>query len=396
MIRRAALVALPAASWLLASVVAGSWPTLPVAILLAAVAVAVQWRSLARLPAPWLAAGGMIALGTVLATIVAPERDIAIPRAATALAATGLVLAYAATAVEGLPAAWQARLVPLLKLVPASLAILAAALTTDWPAKYLPLDLPSLGPLATHPNQTAGALVLLLPGLMALAWSRALGPARLASGTLALVAVVLLVLTQSRSGAAGAGAEVLVLLLVLAGLPWLGAVLGTFAAAAAGLAGLYLLGAGASGTGADSLAGRADVWQRAVLMIADLPVTGIGPGQFDLTMDRFYPSYTVFPEEVVPHAHQVILQAWLDLGLFGMLGLATWFAIAWLRAPSPRRRDVVSALGWGSALGLAGFLVYGLGDTISFASRGVFPLAIVLGLALLSTRLRGLPPHPAS
>ncbi len=383
--------ALPAGCWFAATLVAGTGAGLLPALLLGLAALVLQWRSLARLPRAWLAAGGLVALGTALATLVAPERDLALPRAATALAATGLVLALAATRLDHLGPPARTRLLATFALVPAALAIGAAAVTTDWPAKFLDLDLPRLALLPTHPNQTAGTMVLLLPLLGAVAWSRVPAGIRGVAAVLTLACLVILVLTQSRSGWAGTGAGVVVLGLVLAGVPWLLAVLGTFGAAIAGLAGLYLTGAGGTGSGLDSAAGRADVWQRAALMIVDFPVTGIGPGQFDLVLDRFYPSAIVFPEEAVPHAHQVLLQAWLDLGLFGFLGLAVWFAVAWLRAPSPRQRDLVSALGWGSALGLAGFLTYGLGDTISFASRGVFPLAVVLGLALLSTRLRALP-----
>jgi putative inorganic carbon (HCO3(-)) transporter len=96
--------------------------------------------------------------------------------------------------------------------------------------------------------------------------------------------------------------------LLLAGLAWLG-----WPRAVEMAIGSSLLG----GT-----QGRLEVWQRAVFIIQDYPLTGVGLGGFGPVVDLLYPFRTLAPGSV-PHAHNLFLQIAVDLGL---PGLAAWLA----------------------------------------------------------------------
>jgi len=73
---------------------------------------------------------------------------------------------------------------------------------------------------------------------------------------------------------------------------------------------------------------RLEVWSHALYMIQDFPFTGSGFGAFGEVANRLYPFYLVAPETAIPHAHNLLLQIAVDLGL---LGLAAWL-LAWFLA----------------------------------------------------------------
>lgn len=69
-----------------------------------------------------------------------------------------------------------------------------------------------------------------------------------------------------------------------------------------------------------SLASRAIIWQSAGKMIANNPVWGIGPGNFQavyLQYQKYFPPYL---EWAAPHPHNLYLDFWLSGGLLGLSG----------------------------------------------------------------------------
>ncbi len=62
---------------------------------------------------------------------------------------------------------------------------------------------------------------------------------------------------------------------------------------------------------------RVHIWHATVNMISDNPVSGIGIGEG--AWDRLYPLYTFMGVEAAPHSHNLYLQIWLELGVFGIL-----------------------------------------------------------------------------
>ena len=293
--------------------------------------------------------------------------------------------------------------------------MLAALVLTEWPQrKLLPLDslyalLPKGPRVVDHggriggigPNQIGGVLALLTPLGLALSLDRTGSSPnirRLAAAVLAL-AVALIVLTQSRSAYVGS-----VVGLALVGWWWLSRrawtrrvrarriALGTalsfvVAALVAAVAVTWLTPLDST---TDTLTGRLSIWTASILLIGDHLYTGVGPGQFPLALDAAFPELATSVAPHIPHAHNLALQALLDLGLPGTVLLSTLIAVTVRGLITVARRSddrslQLLAVGLGGSL--AAFFVYGLTDTIAPGARGGLFFWIVLGLALACGRL---------
>ena len=67
---------------------------------------------------------------------------------------------------------------------------------------------------------------------------------------------------------------------------------------------------------------RVHIWHATVNMIKDNVWSGIGIGEG--AWNRLYPLYTFMGVEAAPHSHNLYLQIWLELGLFGLLTFAAF------------------------------------------------------------------------
>ncbi len=65
---------------------------------------------------------------------------------------------------------------------------------------------------------------------------------------------------------------------------------------------------------------RVYIWRAVVEMISDNAWSGIGIGES--AWDRVYPIYSYIGVEAAPHSHNLYLQIWLELGVFGILAFA--------------------------------------------------------------------------
>ena len=147
-----------------------------------------------------------------------------------------------------------------------------------------------------------------------------------------------------------------------------------------------------------SVAGRTEIWLRAVQGIQDFPATGMGMNMFRRVMPALYPMPGAAAEVDFAHAHNHLLQAALDLGILGLLAyLLIWAIVAWqlvnvwLTCVTPQHRFL--ALGLAAAL-LAHF-TYGVTDAIALGAKPGFLLWILFGLAAaLPNRLQSPSPAP--
>jgi len=223
------------------------------------------------------------------------------------------------------------------------------------------------------------------------------GLARLGLAVAARAITAVLILTQSRSAWLALAAAAVVMaalrwpvvrwLLLLSGLALLAALW------RGGAQALLRLGDALSNTGTlTSLAGRQEIWSRAIYMIQDFGYTGIGLGTFDLVQPLLYPFF--LSAGPVHHAHNLFLQVAVDLGLPGLIAylalcmgglFAAWKA--WIETRFLPETGFLNAL----ALGLLGsqiaWLVHGLLDAGVWASKVAFLPWFVIGLAVVSTRL---------
>jgi putative inorganic carbon (HCO3(-)) transporter len=134
---------------------------------------------------------------------------------------------------------------------------------------------------------------------------------------------------------------------------------------------------------------RFDIWQSALDIIRDYPLTGVGLNMFrDGRVRAIYPVPS-FTKPVLPHTHQEWLQLGTDMGL---PGLAVWIGlqimVVYQLIKSYRRgNSSAKAVTAAVAAGLFAHGFFGLGDAITLWDRFAFLLWWLLGLAGAQTFL---------
>ena len=302
--------------------------------------------------------------------------------------------------------------------------IFIGLLNADWISKTTS-KVPILGPYSQklsatsllsadfgiHPNQVAGTIMLVLPLLVALSINSINnneGRSKAERWMLILASVfcgVALIFTQSRSGWAGAIGGFLTLLLVWAitmkrsrkrRVIWTITGL-TFIAILLLLIGLgpqriqqFLLDPPVE-TAVGSLSTlnfRQNLWPWAIEGIKDFPFTGTGLGTFRVMVRRLYP-VTINPTYDIAHAHNVFLQAALDVGIPGLIAYGAMLLVSGAAAWQLIKRDQsLRALSAGMLASLIAFHIYGLTDTLALGSRSSVLLWAIFGLLAAMIRLR--------
>jgi putative inorganic carbon (hco3(-)) transporter len=142
----------------------------------------------------------------------------------------------------------------------------------------------------------------------------------------------------------------------------------------------------------NTLAGRVEIWSRAIFGIQDFPFTGMGMNTFRKVAPVLYPLFNVSPEIDIGHAHNEFLQAALDLGIPGLVAfLALYIGSFWMLTdtwrttrcvnPGTEYRSLVTrflVIGLGG--GLLAHLLYGLTDAVSLGAKPGILFWILLGL----------------
>lgn len=246
-----------------------------------------------------------------------------------------------------------------------------------------------------QPNAVAGALLLFIPLQLALAIT---GRHRALRVALLLFTSAVLLLTQSRNAwlsiaivfaawaiwqSRGVTRRVVIALVAVAVIG--GAVLWA--------QGRHLLERTVGGGLSLDLAGRLELWSRAISMIEDFPFTGAGMNGFRRVMPVMYPVLLTQPEVDVSHAHNQLLHTGAELGLVGLVAyIALWIGVAAMlvrawRAGDSRIRWIVSGLG----AGFAALFAFGMADAIALGAKVgiVFWLALALAAALYARTADG-------
>lgn len=260
------------------------------------------------------------------------------------------------------------------------------------------------GPLAQtlgesiNPNVLAGGLVLLFPLPLALALAPRWGtwPWRIGWGLVALALLAELALTQSR-GAYLAAAAALLLVVVLRWprsgylLAPLTLLLLALLLSGMGLALLFdAVGDAAEGAPSGSLESmleRAEIWVLARRTLAAAPLTGVGLGMFAHVVAA-QPHSAVLAVEAPSHAHNLLLQVGVELGVAGLVAYAALLLgvgamlVALLRrrhshthrlhTRDVHRRRLRWALAAGSLASLVALCVHGLVDAALWGNKLAF------------------------
>jgi O-antigen ligase len=258
--------------------------------------------------------------------------------------------------------------------------------------------------LGVHPNSLGALLAVYIPLAVAvLSWPRGtrgvddLAPPALVRATAAVtlvVAVPVLLLTQSRGAWLALAASLMLMAALRYRILW--AVIG-----GAALAGGFIVLSAGPGTlvararagempFAAAVAGRVELWQDGMALVAEAPATGIGLNNFILLHGR-RPEYEGrFIYQGAAHVHNTLLQAAVDYGLPGFVAVAALStAIAWAAWRAHRRvvDTPLDALVIGSTIALLVFALHGLVDTIAIGAKPGFVVWAFAGLlAAIRTR----------
>lgn len=122
---------------------------------------------------------------------------------------------------------------------------------------------------------------------------------------------------------------------------------------------------------------RFPIWRDALDAIAARPLLGWGPTGFPLAVATLHPDETLL-RPIASHAHNALLAAWVDRGLFGPIGLVGLMALLSLRAIQQRDRAV--------AVVMIGLVVLNLFDSTLLSGAIIYPLAAVLGWRAVGRR----------
>ena len=273
-------------------------------------------------------------------------------------------------------------------------------LNTKYPV--IPLSIYERLPLLledpANPNVFAGIMVALIPVILSIllfTWRRLKWHQRLPGSLAVGLSIMVVIFTQSRGAwlALGAAAAGLVMLrwrwgwVVLSGLVGIFILLVMFS----GSEGMVAALAGEGRLG--SLEGRLEVWSRAVYMIQDFPLTGVGMGTYMEVTDLLYPLFLFVPG-TIEHAHNLFLQLAVDLGIPGAVGwisiLLVVIVVSWriYKVGLIWEDQWVAGLGAGLLCSQVVLVTHGLVDAVTWGMVRPAPLVwAVWGLAAGSARL---------
>ena len=246
---------------------------------------------------------------------------------------------------------------------------------------------------SVHPNVIAGSLIILLPiplaGLL-FGWGKRSRSEKIIYSEAIIMMLVVLALTQSRGAWIAIGMVLLTLLILKWRLSWL--ILVPVMILAVGVVSRLgmpqILEKLFSGGSISNWDGRKEIWSRAIYMIQDFPFSGIGMGLFGKAADLLYP-FSSLTSGAIEHAHNLILQVAVDLGIPGLIA---WLAIlvvvaarSWQIYRYGRSQQEIqwSALGAGLLGSQIALVVHGMTDAVTWGMVRPAPLVwAIWGLAV--------------
>ncbi len=135
---------------------------------------------------------------------------------------------------------------------------------------------------------------------------------------------------------------------------------------------------------------RFAIWEQGIELWRASPWLGIGLGAFPYAFHDRVLNLPFYAATFVPHAHNLYLQAALDLGLVGAVSYVVLLAGAGLVAYRVGRQlgsGPTAGVAYGLAAGVLAFGLYGLLDTITVTSRAAPLVWFVIALATATRRL---------
>lgn len=134
----------------------------------------------------------------------------------------------------------------------------------------------------------------------------------------------------------------------------------------------------------DSVSSRLLIWESAIAIIRDYPLTGAGINAFRAPLVRARYPVEGYEVRVLPHAHNELLQAGADLGLPGIAALLLLYvSTGWTAWRVWKQGDLLHrVIAIGALAGLGAHFFYGIGDAITLWDRLSFGFWLLLGLVI--------------
>jgi len=237
-------------------------------------------------------------------------------------------------------------------------------------------------------NLAGGVLALFWPTAVMLAIAGESRRQRLLALLTVTALSTMLLLMQSR----GALIAVLVILPIMTTLydrrwltPWLIVVVAgaAFLAARGGGISPEALLDSSKALGGSSLQERTELWSRAIYLIQDFSLTGVGMGMYDPVVRLLYPPFLLAPDIIFSHAHNIYLQAAAEMGIPGLVGYVALYIVLGfllLRKGMGRGRERYRIIAIGLLGSLLVYLVHGITDAASYFLRTAAVVWSLFGL----------------
>ncbi|MCQ3932285.1 MAG: hypothetical protein DPW16_17690 [Chloroflexi bacterium] len=130
---------------------------------------------------------------------------------------------------------------------------------------------------------------------------------------------------------------------------------------------------------------RINVWRSTLELIKDHPITGVGLDQFLYAYRGRYILSEAWADPDLSHPHNVVLDYWVRLGIFGVL-IGVWLQVAFWRTALAAYRQVrhsnpmLLAIVLGVMGSMADFLAHGIIDSAYFAINLSFIFVLLLAV----------------
>lgn len=129
---------------------------------------------------------------------------------------------------------------------------------------------------------------------------------------------------------------------------------------------------------------REEIWMRGVALVQDFPLTGVGLGGFPRVANALYPFFIHSVSTLPPHAHNLLLQAAVELGMIGLVAYLSLLAafVACIRyVYAHAAGDHERRVALGIAAGMLAYQVYGLTDATGIGTRASLVFWLGVGAA---------------
>ena len=133
---------------------------------------------------------------------------------------------------------------------------------------------------------------------------------------------------------------------------------------------------------------RVYIWRGSTKMAADYALTGIGVGE--AAFDRIYPYYSFAGIEKAPHAHNLFLQLFIEVGIFGFIVFLALLICLFQSGFSLAKHGAdkeVRLIGCGALCGVLAALVQGMTDYVWYNYRVFFVFWLAIGLVSAARRI---------